>query len=140
MSGLRYLLVGALGEVIYLALYAIATQGGLSTLAAITLAGGVCLVLNAYLHARISFRVRYHWSLLRDYLAVQLLCLALALGAGALLERLGTSQSLIALVTLVLWGGTSFLLTRWRFRQAQSSLAGAVGVTGLGSRHTSQRP
>jgi putative flippase GtrA len=119
MSGIRFLLVGACGEVVYLALYALASRAGLGTLAAISLAGGVCLLLNAYLHARISFRVRYRWSLLRDYLAVQLLCLALALGVGALLERQGTAQSLIAVATLVLWGGTSFLLTRWRFRQAQ---------------------
>ena len=119
MSGLRFLLVGVLGELTYLALFAIASRAGLGNLAAITLAGAICTVLNGFLHARISFRVRFHWSLLRDYLAVQLLCLALALGVGALLERQGTAQSLIAVATLVLWGGTSFLLTRWRFRQAQ---------------------
>lgn len=118
MSGIRFLLVGAVGELIYLALYALASQAGLGTMAAITLAGGVCLGLNAFLHARISFRVTYRWSLLRDYLAVQLLCLALALGAGALLERLGVSRPVIAVTTMVLWGGISFLLTRWRFRQA----------------------
>ena len=119
MSGLRFLLVGALGELIYLALFAIASRAGLTTLVAITLAGGICTVLNGFLHARISFRVRFHWSLLRDYLAVQLLCLAMALGAGALLERVGREPAVIAVATLVLWAGASFLLTRWRYLQGE---------------------
>lgn len=119
MSGLRFLLVGALGELIYLALFAMASRAGLDSLVAITLAGVICTVLNGFLHARISFRVRFHWSLLRDYLAVQLLCLALALGAGALMEKVGAKPAVIAVATMVLWSGTSFLLTRWRYRQAE---------------------
>jgi putative flippase GtrA len=119
MSGLRFLLVGALGELTYLALFAIASRAGLSSMGAITLAGAICTVLNGFLHARISFRVRFHWTLLRDYLAVQLLCLAVALGAGALMERVGAEPSVIAVATMVLWSGASFLLTRWRYRQAE---------------------
>ena len=119
MSGLRFLLVGALGELTYLALFAIASRAGLTTLVAITLAGGICTVLNGFLHARISFRVRFHWRLLRDYLAVQLLCLSLVLGVASLMERVGSKPSVIAVATMVLWAGASFLLTRWRFRQAK---------------------
>jgi putative flippase GtrA len=119
MSGLRFLLVGALGELTYLALFAIASRAGLSSMGAITLAGAICIILNGFLHARISFRVRFRWALLRDYLAVQLLCLAVALGAGALMERLGSEPSIIAVATYVLWAGISFSLTRWRFRQAE---------------------
>ena len=51
---------------------------------AITLAGGLCLLINAVLHARISFRVRFHWRLLRDYLLVQALCLLLQLSVALL--------------------------------------------------------
>jgi putative flippase GtrA len=119
MSALRFLLVGALGELTYLALFAIASRAGLGNLASITLAGGICTVLNGILHARISFRVRFRWALLRDYMAVQLLCLSVALGAGALIERVASEPSVIAVTTMVLWAGTSFLLTRWRFRQAE---------------------
>jgi len=121
MSGLRFLLVGVLGELIYLALFAIASRAGLGSLAAITLAGAICTVLNGFLHARISFRVRFHWTLLRDYLAVQLLCLGVALGAGALMDRVGAEPSVIAVATMVLWSGASFLLTRWRYRQAEQA-------------------
>jgi putative flippase GtrA len=121
MSGLRFLLVGVLGELIYLALFAIASRAGLGSLTAITLAGAICTVLNGFLHARISFRVRFHWTLLRDYLAVQLLCLGVALGAGALMDRVGAEPSVIAVATMVLWSGASFLLTRWRYRQAEQA-------------------
>jgi putative flippase GtrA len=119
MSILRFFLVAALGELTYLALFAIATRAGLDTMAAITLAGAICIIQNSILHARISFRVRFHWTLLRDYLAVQLLCLAVALGAGALMEKLGSESAVIAVATYVLWAGASFLLTRWRYREAE---------------------
>ena len=119
MIALRYLLVSALGELTYLALFAIASRAGFSNLVAITLAGAFCIIQNGFLHARISFRVRFHWTLLRDYLAVQLLCLCVALGAGALMERVGAEPSVIAVATMVLWSGASFLLTRWRYRQAE---------------------
>ena len=118
MSALRFLLVGALGELTYLALFAIASWAGLSTLVAITLAGAFCVIQNSFLHARISFRVRFCRTILRDYLAVQLLCMAAALGAGALMEKLGAKSAVIAVATHVLWAGASFLLTRWRYRQA----------------------
>ena len=119
MSGLRFLLVGVLGELTYLALFAIASHAGLGTMESITLAGAICTVLNGFLHARISFRVRFRWALMRDYLAVQLFCLSLALGAGALMDKVGAEPAMIAVSTMVLWAGASFLLTRWRYHQAE---------------------
>ena len=119
MSALRFLLVSALGEITYLALFAVASRAGFSNLVAITLAGAICIIQNGFLHARISFRVRFGGTLLRDYLAVQLLCMAAALGAGALMEKLGSKSAVIAVATYVLWAGASFLLTRWRYRQAE---------------------
>jgi putative flippase GtrA len=118
MTGLRFLLVGACSEVLYLALYAALLKTGAGTLAAISMAGAICLLLNGFLHARISFRVRYRWSLQRDYLLIQAFCLALALAAAWLMQRLGSPEMLIGLATLVLWAATSFTLTRWRYRQA----------------------
>jgi hypothetical protein len=119
MIALRYLLVSALGELTYLALFAIASRAGFNNLVAITLAGAFCVIQNGFLHARISFRVRFVGTLLRDYLAVQLLCWAAAIGAGALMEKLGAKSAVIAVATYVLWAGASFLLTRWRYRQAE---------------------
>jgi hypothetical protein len=34
------------------------------------------------------------------------------------MEKLGAKSAVIAVVTWVLWAGASFLLTRWRYRQA----------------------
>lgn len=52
---------------------------------------------------------------------MQLLCLAVALGAVALIERVGAKPAVIAVATMVLWSGASFLLTRWRYRQAEQA-------------------
>lgn len=117
-SLVRFVLVGGCGEVLYLVLFAAASRAGASNVVAITLAGGLCLLINAVLHARISFRVRFHWRLLRDYLLVQALCLLLALGLGWLLGRVSAPAMLVGVATLVLWSGLSFLLTRWRFQRA----------------------
>jgi len=118
-SLVRFMLVGGCGEVLYLVLFAAASQAGASNLLAITLAGSICLLINAVLHARISFRVRFHWQLLRDYLLVQALGLLLALGLGWLLGRLSAPPMLVGVATLVLWSGISFLLTRWRFQRSR---------------------
>jgi putative flippase GtrA len=126
----RFVLVGGFGELLYLALFALALRAGAGSLWAIVLAGGTCLVVNALLHARISFRVRFHRALLIDYLLIQGLCLLLALGLGWLLERHSTPAAGVAIATLLVWAGTSFLLTRWRYRRS----------AGLDSRQTSHWP
>lgn len=112
----RFLVVGALGEGLYLGLYALGWQlTGQATLA-IALAGGVCLLVNALLHARISFRVRFRRGLLVRYAAVQGVGLGLSLVLGALLQRGGVGPTAVGLITLVAWSGCSFLLTRAAFR------------------------
>lgn len=139
MSGLRFLVVGACSEALYLILYALILKLGGGSLLAIALAGTICLGLNGFLHARISFRVRFRWSLMREYMLIQSLCLGLALGSGALMQRLGWSQAVIGLATLLLWAGTSFLLTRWRYRRGEAAASSAAGEeAGLASRHTNQ--
>lgn len=134
-SLLRFVVVGALGEAFYLLLFSLASRAGLGSLPAITIAGGICLALNAVLHARISFRVRFRWPLLLDYLLIQLVCFSLALGLGWILERLRSPSLGVGVGSLLLWSGTSFLLTRWRFQRRPLCRGGA----GLSSRQTSQR-
>jgi putative flippase GtrA len=115
----RFLLVGALGELLYLALYALGWHLTRQATLAIALAGGVCLLVNAVLHARVSFRVPFRRGLLARYAAVQGVCLALSLLLGALLQAGGLGAAAVGLVSLVVWSGCSFLLTRAAFRSAQ---------------------
>jgi hypothetical protein len=63
--------------------------------------------------------VRFHRGLLRNTPTLQLRCLAVALGAGALLERDGYEPAMVAVVTLVFWAGACFLLTGRRYFQGQ---------------------
>jgi putative flippase GtrA len=135
-SLLRYLLVGGSGELLYLGLFAMVVRSGLSNMVAISLAGGICLVFNAVLHARVSFRVRFSRSLLVRYLAIQALGLLVSLLTAAMLERLPrpfSSSLVVGLASYGSWSALSFGLTRAAYRR---SGAGA----GLGSRHTNQRP
>jgi putative flippase GtrA len=135
-SLLRYLLVGGRGELLYLGLFAMVVRSGLSNMVAISLAGGICLVFNAVLHARVSFRVRFSRSLLVRYLAIQALGLLVSLLTAAMLERLPrpfSSSLVVGLASYGSWSALSFGLTRAAYRR---SGAGA----GLGSRHTNQRP
>ena len=135
-SLLRYLLVGGSGELLYLGLFALAVRAGLSNMVAISLAGGICLVFNAVMHARVSFRVRFSRSLFVRYTAIQALGFLVSLLTAAMLERLPnpfSSSLVVGLVSYAAWLGLSFGLTRAAYRR---SGAGA----GLGSRHTNQRP
>ncbi len=115
-SLVRFVLVGGCGELLYFVLFMAASRAGLDSRAAVVLAGAICLGLNAVLHARISFRVRFRWPLLIDYLLIQGAGLLLALGLAWVLERQRLSAALIGLATLLLWACCSFLLTRWRFQ------------------------
>lgn len=115
-SWVRFLLVGGFGELLYLGLYALVWKATSKAVTAIAVAGVICLVINAILHARISFRVRFRIGLLLSYLLIQGFCLGLTLAAGWALERMGSSTSVVAIVTLVLWSALSFLLTRRSFR------------------------
>lgn len=114
---LRFLLVGGFGELLYLALYALfwhlsARQAPL----AIAAAGTLSLLANSVLHARLSFRVAYRPALLLRYGAVQLVCLALSVALGALLQHLGVQGLLIGMLSGLAWTLTSFLLSRRAFR------------------------
>ena len=114
----RFVLVGCCGELLYLALFALVSLGGGSATAAVAIAGGISLVLNAVLHARYSFRVPFRLALLGRYAIIQMVCLGLSLAMASGLQRLGIDRVAIALITLLLWAGTSFVLTRLSYRSA----------------------
>ena len=109
----RFLLVGGFGELLYLGLYILALPlTGQRAAPAIAIAGGITLLVNAVLHARISFRVPFSTGLLLRYVTIQLLCLALSAALGALIQRLGCPAVLIGPLSGLAWTATSFVLTR----------------------------
>lgn len=116
-SLVRFVLVGGFGELLYLGLYALIWQlGGQRAPLAIGLAGAICLVVNALLHARVSFRVAFRGPLLLSYAAIQLLCLGLSVALGAQLQRFGLPGLVIGILSGLVWSVTSFLLTRRSFQ------------------------
>jgi putative flippase GtrA len=135
-SLLRYLLVGGSGELLYLGLFALGVAAGMTNQLAISLAGGICLVFNAVLHARVSFRVRFSVSLFLRYTAIQALGFLVSLQSAAMLERMPkpfSSPIVVGPVSYAVWAGLSFWLTRAIYRRSS-------GATGLASRHTNQPP
>lgn len=113
----RFLLVGGFGELLYLGLYALFWQlGGQNAPLAIGWSGAICVVVNAVMHARVSFRVALSGALLLVYSAIQLLCLGLSMALGYLLQGLGLPGPWIGLLSGFAWTATSFLLTRRSFQ------------------------
>ncbi|MEY4353598.1 MAG: hypothetical protein RLZZ609_1839 [Cyanobacteriota bacterium] len=107
----RFGIVGLLGELLYFLLYGIFLGLTNHTATTLALAGGICILVNAYSHSRITFRVKFSWRLMLGYLQIQLLGFGLAFISGLALEKLGTGKWLIALLTYTLWTVTSYFLT-----------------------------
>ncbi len=112
----RFLLVGGCGELLYLALFSLVSLAGGSATSAVAFAGAISLMLNAVLHARYSFRVPFRLALLGRYAAIQVFCLGLSLTVAWALQPLGMGRFAIALITMMLWASTSFVLTHLSYR------------------------
>ena len=107
----RFGIVGLLGELLYLLLYGIFLGLTNRTATTLALAGSICILVNAYNHSRITFRVKFSWRLMLGYLQIQLLGFGLAFISGLALEKLGAGKWLIALLTYTLWTVTSYFST-----------------------------
>ena len=107
----RFGLVAASSELVYLGLYALVLVMRGSPLMAISLAGGFCLLLNSYLHARVTFRVRFAWSLMVGYVLIQLLGYGLGVAVTMALAHLKVGTLAIAFIPYAVWGLTSLLFT-----------------------------
>jgi putative flippase GtrA len=113
---LRFLMVGGFGELLYFGLYTLFWHlSGQRAPLAIAIAGSLSLVANTLLHARLSFRVSFRGVLLLRYGVIQLVCLALSVALGSLLQRLGVQGLLIGVLSGLAWTVTSFLLSRRAF-------------------------
>lgn len=119
----RFGLVALFGEALYFLLYGLLLFLTDSTSTALAVAGGICIIVNAYIHSCITFRVKFSWKLLIGYLQIQLVGFVLAFFIGLALERAGTDKWLIALVTYIFWAGLSFLLTKILYRSGESRSA-----------------
>lgn len=108
----RFGIVALLGEGLYFLLYGLFLTLTGSTSSTLALAGGICILVNAYSHSRITFRVRFSKRLLLGYLQIQFFGFVLAFLSGLALEQAGTGKWLIALITYALWSTASFILTK----------------------------
>lgn len=126
----RFVLVGGFGELLYLGLYALALQlTGQRAAPAIAIAGTLSLLVNAVLHARLSFQVAFRLGLLLRYALIQLFCLGLSVALGALLQRLGIPALAVGILSGAVWSVTSFVLTRRSFRDRALTPAPAAADT-----------
>lgn len=113
---IRFGLVSLFGEAIYFLLYGLVLYLSNSTSTSLAIAGGVCVLLNAYNHSRVTFRVRFTQSLFFGYLLIQILGFGIAFLIGLVLDGFGTNKWAIALVTYGCWAVVSFLLSRILYR------------------------
>lgn len=112
-TAIRFGLVSLFSEGLYFILYGLVL--GLSNndaSIALALAGGICIVVNSYVHSRVTFRVAFRWKLLLGYLLIQVVGFLISFPIGVALQRLDTGKWLIAIITYTLWAGLSFVLTR----------------------------
>jgi len=124
VTAVRFGIVSLANEAIYFVLYWFALRLTGNTMATLAIAGGICILLNAYTHARITFRVRLHWGLLLGYLQIQILGFSLSFVIGVLAKSVGVSNLLTALLTYTVWALCSFLLTCRLFQRRDP----AVGI------------
>jgi putative flippase GtrA len=119
LTFVRFGLVSLANEALYFILYWLAYRLTGNTTATLAIAGTICLFVNGYSHARITFRVRLHWRLLLGYLQIQLLGFALSFLIGILAKRAGAPEFFIAFVTYTFWALCSFFLSRRLFRSSR---------------------
>lgn len=113
---IRFGLVALLGEAIYFVLYGLMLKLTNNLSVSLAIAGGICIILNAYTHSRVTFRVHFTWRLLIGYLQIQLFGFILAFLLGLFLENIGTNKWMIALLTYASWAIISYLLSKILYR------------------------
>jgi putative flippase GtrA len=122
LTVVRFGLVSLANEGLYFILYWLAYQLTRNTTATLAIAGGICVLVNGYTHARITFQVRFNLRLLLGYLQIQMLCFGLSFLVGILAKRAGAAEVLIAFLTYTFWALCSYFLSRRLFRSSPSKL------------------
>ena len=111
-EAVRFILVGLFSELTYLFLFVNATSLGFHPSGAVVIVGSLCTILNAQLHARISFRVRNTVRKTINYLRIQVFCLCVATVLAYGLKSVGVLSWLIGMTTGLIWTFMSFFLAR----------------------------
>ncbi len=109
-SFFRFIGVGVVSELLYLVLFSIGLRIGLNSNSSVLLAGISCIVSNSYLHARISFKTKYHIVFLLCYLFIQIVCMASAYFTSLFLISFAIDPYQIGIITMILWAFTSYIL------------------------------
>ena len=112
-TAIRFGIVSIFSEALYFVLYgAVLKLSNNDSSMALAIAGGICIVVNSYVHSRITFRVKFRWRLLLGYVMIQVVGFLISFPVGVALKRLDTGKWIIAIITYTLWAGISFGLTR----------------------------
>lgn len=117
----RFGMVSLMSELVYFCLYGFFLPLTGSTAATLAIAGGVCSIVAAYSHSRVTFRVPFGRRLLFGYLQIQLLGFLLAFAGGLALEKWGANKWMIGILTYAFWSITSFCLTKILYSSWQKS-------------------
>jgi putative flippase GtrA len=132
LTVVRFGLVSLANEGLYFVLYWLAYRLTQNTTSTLALAGAICILVNGYTHARITFQVRFHWRLLLGYLLIQLFCFALSFAVGMIAKSAGASEFLIAFLTYTFWALCSYILSRRLFQNSPSDKSSLPSSRGLG--------
>lgn len=108
----RFSIVALFGEAFYFLLYWIVLSLTQSTSKTLAIAGGICVILNAYIHSRVTFRVAFNRKLLFGYILIQLLGYLVAMICGIAMDYVHANKWLIALATYLIWATMSYVLSK----------------------------
>jgi len=111
-SFFRFMLVGFIGELIYLFLFFILSSLNYTNSTSVVISGIICIIINIILHARISFKVRFNISFSIKYILIQAFCLLVCKIVSEYLTNQGYTSYFIGIATLIFWSLTSYFLCR----------------------------
>ena len=108
----RFILVGVFSECFYLFLFALSIKFGYKSDTAILISAIPCILLNCYLHSRISFRRDFKIAFLVIYLLIQIICVIFTYLFSLILIYINIIPSYIAIITMLLWASLSYVMCR----------------------------
>ena len=109
-SFVRFLGVGLFSEILYLVLFAVSLYFKITSNLAVILAGSFCIILNSYLHARVSFKKRFRIKFILVYFLIQSICMLASYFFSIILIHVSVSPAQIGVATMLLWALLSYAL------------------------------
>ena len=107
----RFFTVGVFTEILYLILFfCFASIPPISDALSVLISGSICILVNSYLHATFTFKLRHKRGFYILYLVVQLFCMFFTYLLSLLLGEFAVATPLVGLITLFAWASSSYLL------------------------------